>query len=276
MTVTADDIRDGLRALGLDRSSAAIVHSSLRSFGHVSGGASAVCQALVDVCGTVLMPAAAGGKTRIVAPPGLVRPNNACRNAATWTEFELSLQAAVPFTPDLPIDRELGRIPETMRREFRHVRSEHPSFSYLAVGTDATRMISAQRLDHPLGPIEELADAGGDVVLLGVTHTSNTAIHLAEQRRGRSRFYRYAKTAPGRWQELPNIPGESHSFDELELPAAAEVRIGGCPALRYRVRDVLDAAGAMIDADPRALLCADDPECRCAAALAQYLSRAAV
>jgi hypothetical protein len=38
---------------------------------------------------------------------------------------------------------------------------------------------------------------GGDVQLLGVGHTSNATIHLAEQRLGRANFYRYAVAMPG-------------------------------------------------------------------------------
>ncbi|NYH91226.1 aminoglycoside N3'-acetyltransferase [Actinopolymorpha rutila] len=42
--VTEDEIAAGLRRLGLNESSSVIVHASLRSFGHVDGGAPAVCR----------------------------------------------------------------------------------------------------------------------------------------------------------------------------------------------------------------------------------------
>ena len=160
-----------------------------------------------------------------------------------------------------------------MRLSFPHKRSPHPLMSYLAAGRHAARLIDAQRLDWPLGPIEALAEMGGDVLLLGVSHTSNTAIHLAEQRLHRSRFYRYAKAAPGVWMELPNIPGQSHRFDDLEpdlAPLTGEVRIGTCRARRVPVQDVLAVATRRILADPGALLC-NDPGCRCGAALQQRL-----
>ena len=54
---------------------------------------------------------------------------------------------------------------------------------------------------------------GGAVLLRDVDHTFNTTIHLAEQRLGRSCFYRYAKLDDGVWMALPNIPGQSHRFD---------------------------------------------------------------
>ncbi|HWD81438.1 MAG TPA: AAC(3) family N-acetyltransferase, partial [Kribbella sp.] len=55
--VSRETVADGLRQLGLGGTSEVIVHSTLRSFGYVDGGAEAVCAALVEVCGTVLMPA---------------------------------------------------------------------------------------------------------------------------------------------------------------------------------------------------------------------------
>ena len=55
LSTTEQEIIEGLRALELDESASVIVHSSLRSFGHVEGGALAVCRALVAVCGTVLV-----------------------------------------------------------------------------------------------------------------------------------------------------------------------------------------------------------------------------
>jgi aminoglycoside 3-N-acetyltransferase len=157
--------------------------------------------------------------------------------------------------------------------EFPHERGGHPLLSFLAVGVHARRLVAAQRLDWPLGPIEELANLDGHVLLLGVGHTSNTTIHLAEQRLGRSRFYRYAKAAPGVWMELPNIPGDSDAFDEIEpalAPVTTETRIGDCRAGLIAVRDVLACATRLIESDPAALLC-DKPDCRCGAALQQRL-----
>ncbi|WP_432880971.1 AAC(3) family N-acetyltransferase [Kribbella sp. CA-245084] len=272
MVVTRADIVDGLRRLGLDGSSEVIVHSSLSSFGYVDGGAEAVCAALTEVCGTVLMPGGTWDLTGIPAPPGLVRPDNAYWNAADWAEFDEKLSGATSFSDDLPVDRWLGRVPEVFRQTCSPVRTSHPLFAYQAAGPAAERLLEAQRPDWPLGPIEAL---DGDVLLLGVTHTSNTTIHLAEQHLGRSLFYRYAKNADGLWIELPNIPGESHHFDDIEpvlRPATKELRIGQARVRRIPKDAVLAAAQQLIQADPTALLCTDNPECRCAAALQQLVS----
>jgi aminoglycoside 3-N-acetyltransferase len=270
----AADIADGLRRLGLGRDSSVIVHSSLKSFGYVDGGAEAVCQALLEVCGTVLMPGGSWDLTGISPPPGLVRPRNAFEPCKSWAEFDEQLARAKVFADDLPIDRWLGSIPEAMRLTQSHQRSTHPIFSYLAAGAEAEQLLAAQRLSWPLGPISQLAKLDGTVLQLGVDHTSNTTIHLAEQQLGRARFHRYAKADAGTWLELPNIPGDSHRFDAIEpvlRPHARELTIGKSRARTIPIRAVIAETRALIEADPRALLCTDNPTCRCAAAYEQRL-----
>src|SRR5688500_962738 len=59
MTVTAHHIVDAIRELGVRPGDLLLVHSSLSSFGRVTGGAPAVARALVDVVspgGTVFVP----------------------------------------------------------------------------------------------------------------------------------------------------------------------------------------------------------------------------
>ncbi len=272
--VSVQEIADGLKQLGLDRSSDVIVHSSLNSFGYVDGGAEAVCDALTGTCGTVVMPAGTWDLTGISPPPGTVRPHNAYDPAPSWEAFDDELTQATAFTLDLPIDRELGRIPETLRVTRDLTRTAHPLLSYIAVGPAADRLLAAQRSDWPLGPIEELGRLDGDVLLLGVGHTVNSTIHLAEQLLGRSCFYRYAKTGEGVWSEFPNISGDSHTFDAIEpslSSATRETRIGGCRARLIPITAVLAVTRELILADPGALLCTT-PACRCVAAYEQRLA----
>lgn len=246
-----------------------LVHSSLRSFGHVVGGAATVARALVATGATVVVPSGTWDHAGVRPPPGLVRENNAATPAPTWSDFEAAL--ARPFSQDLPIDTALGAIPEALRRGFEHRRGAHPLFSFLAVGPHAGEVIAAATLDWPLGAIEIVTDLGGHVLLLGVDHTTNTTIHLAEQRLGRSRFFRYAKVAEGVWMELPNVPGESHCFNELEPLVGGATRrtmIGRCEAQLVPAVSVLEGATALIARDPGALLCRD-VACRCVAARLQ-------
>ena len=57
--VTFDTLVQGFRTLGLEPGMGLMVHSSLRSFGYVEGGAATVVDALMEVLtpsGTLLMP----------------------------------------------------------------------------------------------------------------------------------------------------------------------------------------------------------------------------
>ncbi|SKC49355.1 aminoglycoside 3-N-acetyltransferase [Krasilnikoviella flava] len=268
VAVTADDVAAGLRQLGLGRTSTVLAHTSMRAFGHVDGGAAAVARALVEVCGTVVVPADTWDQTGVPAPPGLERPWNAYWNAATWAELDEAVDRAAVFAPDLPVDREMGAVPEALRRGHPHHRTAHPLKGFVATGERAAEIVGGQTLDRPLAPVEAVGDAGGDVLLVGVGHTANTAIHVAEQHLGRARYFRYAKVGPRAWAELADLPGESHRFDGLEpalWPSTREVRVGRARLRRVGVAEVLAVTRAAIAADPRALLC-DDPGCRCAAA----------
>lgn len=260
--VTETDLIDGLRALGLDRDSTVVVHSSLKSFGHVDGGASTVCRALMATCGTVLMPAFTFDATGISgAPPGHDRPHNGYFNAESWDAFDAAVRERAPLSGDTPVDDDIGAIPETFRQLPGVRRSRHPMFSWVAAGEKADTLLDAQVLASPLAPLQALADLDGDVLLLGVGHWTNTTIHLAEQRCGRSRFWRFAVIEHGIWVELPNIPGDSSAFGRLDdvLQPDAGVTIGACHARRYRAREILRVVESLIEADPAALLDLDHP-----------------
>lgn len=271
MGVNTATIIDGLRELGLTSSSDVVVHGSLRSFGQVDGGARSVIDGLSTVCRTMIMMAGSGDLTGLPAPPGLVRPDNAYYTAEDWESFDRQVAEATAYRRDLPVDRWLGVLAETLRTTAGAVRGPHPLISFAALGDRADELIAAESLVRPLGALEALVDSDGEVVLLGVDHSSNTTIHVAEQRLGRGLFHRYGRLADGLWAELPNVSGESHHFDLIEpalRPYAREVMIGDCRARRFRARDVIAVTTELIDSDPDALLC-DADGCRCAAARAQ-------
>lgn len=272
--VTANHIVAGLQRLGVPADAVVMVHSSLRSFGHVVGGARTVVEALRQACGTVVMLAGAGELTGTLAPPGLIRPNNAYFNASSWAEFDEKVAKATPYRANLPVDRWVGRIPHTLVHEFPSWRGIHPLLSFAALGTHAKQVIEAQTLTDPLGPLRVVHRLDGYVLQLGVTHTTNTTMHLAEQMLGRSLFYRYARAADGLWVELPNVSGESHEFDRIEphlAPFTKVVKIGSCTARLLRSADIIETTMRVIEADPKALLC-DDATCRCGAAYQQRLA----
>lgn len=161
--VTQSDIVQGLQALGLRAGCRVLVHSALSSFGHVEGGADTVIDALLDTVGeqgTILVPTLTGSASLSVDNPPVFNP------AATpcWT----------------------GRIPETFRQHPAAIRSLHPTHSVAAIGADAERL-TASHIDSitpcddgsPYGLLPTLPDSY--ILLLGVTHESNTTFHHIEE-----------------------------------------------------------------------------------------------
>ena len=155
--VTKTEIRQGLRGLGVERSGLLLAHSSLRSFGHVDGGADAVVDAMLEAVGpqgTVLVP--------------------------TLT-FQLLKQDAMQFdvrhSPSTS-----GLVTETFRNRSEACRSLHPISSAAAIGPQA-EYLTADHADTPCdaaSPYYRLAELGGKVVFFGASLGSNTLFHCAE------------------------------------------------------------------------------------------------
>jgi aminoglycoside 3-N-acetyltransferase len=166
VTIDKGEIIHGLCGLGVPAGSKLLLHSSLRSLGWVEGGADAVIDAFCDVIGaggTLLAPTLTGHEGLSAANPPVFDP----AVQPGWT----------------------GVIPETLRRRAGAVRSLHPTHSVVALGADAERLTrnharSITPCDEwsPYGELAVLEDAY--IVLVGVTHESNTTFHHVEEMAG--------------------------------------------------------------------------------------------
>jgi aminoglycoside 3-N-acetyltransferase len=154
-----------LRALGVESGQIVLLHSSLRSLGWVDGGANTVIEALLAAIspgGTVLVPTLTGtAQDSPRHPPEFDPAVTPC-----WT----------------------GMIPETFRQRPEARRSRHPTHSVAAIGPAAEYLVAGHEYvatpcaaDSPYG---KLAREGGRILLLGVTHESNTCLHMLEELAG--------------------------------------------------------------------------------------------
>lgn len=154
------DIERGLRHLGLAAADAVEVHSSLRSFGHVEGGAATVIEAIVDVVGpdgAIVMSA------HPVTPPILLTEDDRARG----------LQWKVRLLPeDYPGRTGMGAVADEFRRR-PDVVCGSGLHRVAAWGRDAQR--------HSLG-YHHLLEIGGWALLLGVGIDRCTSMHYAEER----------------------------------------------------------------------------------------------
>jgi aminoglycoside 3-N-acetyltransferase len=163
--VTRDALADGLRALGLAAGDRAMVHSSLKSFGHVDGGPHAVIGALQDVLtakGLLLMPSFNHG-------------------------VPFTLPGGVDFYDPRETPTENGLIPETFRKLPGVYRSLNPTHAYCAWGREAERYVNRHHLTLTMGPESPqglLHRDGGLCLFLGTDYHTNTFKHVVEMSTG--------------------------------------------------------------------------------------------
>ena len=168
--LTRRQISSAISGAGVHPGDHVLVHSSLRKLGPVDGGADAVIDALLDAVGaegTVAMP------TFCYVPP---HPHFDPRETPGRT----------------------GALTEVFRRRPGTRRSVHPTHAIAAAGPRADEFLADHHRTSACGlgsPLDRLTRAGAWVVLIGVSHTSNTAVHLGEVRAGVRKF--------GLWGDCP-------------------------------------------------------------------------
>jgi len=252
------DLVNAFTRLEIPRVTPVIIHSSLTSLGSVNGGARTVVGAILATWSQVLMPAFTY-RTMLIPEQG--PPNNGLRYGSGKEANRLN----TPFHPDLPVDRSVGAVAETLRSLPGSLRSNHPLLSF--TGMNVQPFLDAQNLQEPLGPLRLLYEQAGWVILLGVDHTANTSIHLAERLAGRKEFIRWA-ALPSKVVECYNIPGCADGFlkaASLLEPVTRSVPLGNTWLQALPLKEMIPLLVVRIKRDPFALLC-DRPDCeRCQA-----------
>jgi aminoglycoside 3-N-acetyltransferase len=160
MDLRTTDLVQQLRDFGVREDGVLLVHTSFRACqgrggrGAVEGGPLGLIRAL---------RAALGPKGTLVMP--------------TMTDGESVFDPASTPTTDM------GIVAETFWRQPGVRRSTHPGASFAAEGPHAERICQPQPLSPPHGPdspVGRVHDLDGQILLLGVRHSENTTIHLAE------------------------------------------------------------------------------------------------
>jgi aminoglycoside 3-N-acetyltransferase len=258
--------RDFIKAfhnVGLDSQSKVIVHAWLPSMDVGTAGAETLIGALLATIEIVITPTFTK-KAMIVPPFG------PADNALQYGTSEVHETIGEYFHPDLPSDEELGGFAEGIRCHPKAQRSNHPLLSF--AGINAEQALSSQTLEAPWAPIKWLADADGDVVLLGADHTKNITIHYAERLAKRKQFIRWA-LADSKVIEVPHWPGCSRGFQAIVPRLSDVVReevIGNSKVQAIPLRDLINVAAGWIREAPEALLCHETGCEYCAAVRASH------
>lgn len=260
--VTFDDIRSATQSLNLS-GRPLCVHSSLRSFGWVEGGAQAVIDALLAEDCTVLVPTFT--YDYFVTPLPHQRP---ARNGWDYAHPSTAPRGVGRlYTADTPeIERdEMGAIPAAVVTMPERVRGYHPLCSFAAIGPLATDLVAGQAPLNVYAPLVALASHDGAVVLMGVRMEQMTLLHLAEQEAGRTLFRRWTNGLDRQPMEV-ETGGCAKGFPKLEpvlSPLTRRAVVGASPWLVLPAQETLDVATQGIQRDPQITHCGRTNCLRC-------------
>ena len=259
--ISRQQIVEGLQTLGLE-GRPVCVHSSLSSFTRVDGGADAVVDAVLAVCGTILVPSFSWSFA--VEPPTDERyPNNGCDYDA-YTEPTSGVGRI--YTPDeTTIDAKMGAVPRAVVMRPDRCRGFHAVCSFSAIGPLADALVSRQRPDDVFAPLSALIAHGGHVVMMGVDLNKLTLLHLAEQEAGREPFRRWALDCTGEPRSHA-AGGCSTGFGKLTPvldPIRRTTTVGTSAWSSVPAGEAVVLAAAAIRRNPEITHCGDPACMRC-------------
>lgn len=252
-----EEIEEDLRALGVREEGVLLVHTSFRAVRPVQGGPLGLIGALrraLGPAGTLVMPTMTDGTTS--------------------------------FDPGSTPTRGMGITAELFWRQPGVLRSNHPGGSFAAEGPLAARICAPQPLSPPHGPESPVGRVhvfDGQVLLLGVTHSENTTLHLAEALAG----VPYSVSHPC----VVEVDGVAETLMVAETDHCCrgfrvadewlrgrnlqrEGRVGNAHARLCNARDLVAVAVEYLALDPLVLLCPPGRACEeCDEARASIPSR---
>jgi aminoglycoside 3-N-acetyltransferase len=177
---TLTSLRDAFKTCGLEHGQTVILHSSMSKIGGwICGGTESLIQALMDVLGdegTLMMP------TQTIDNSDPAQWEEPFAPPEWWQTIRDEMPA---YDPAITRTTGMGVIPELFRTMPGVIRSQHATWSLAAAGRHAAYLTADHRLEFGLderSPIGKLYELDGHVFLLGVGHSRNTSIHLAEYR----------------------------------------------------------------------------------------------
>jgi aminoglycoside 3-N-acetyltransferase len=228
---TVEELRAQLVELGVRAGGVLLVHTSFRAVRPVEDGPRGLIAALdaaLGSGGTLVMPTMTGGET--------------------------------PFDPHTTPTEGMGIVAETFRREPGVLRSTHPGGSFAARGPLAERICAPQPLEPPHGPDSppgRVVELEGQVLLLGVTQSESTILHVAESLAGVPYFIAHPCMLPdGRQVTIRETDHCCRGFRRVdEWVTVREGKVGSADAKLTNAREVIDAVVPRLRDDPLLFLC---------------------
>jgi len=243
MTTTMKRASEQLRILGVRPGGVLLVHTSFRAVRPIENGPLGLITALEMALGpegTLVMPTMTDG--------------------------------ASIFDPKQTPSVDMGITAETFWRQPGTLRSTHPGGSFAARGPKAEVLCAPQPLEPPHGhesPPGRVFDLDGQVLLLGVDHSENTTLHVAESMAKVPYAIRYPTIVADENGEprAVLIAETDHccvGFRKMNAWLGAkqtEGNVANANAKLMRSRDVIETALHHLASDPLVFLCAASSHC---------------
>lgn len=177
--LTLADLIKQFRSCGVADGQTICVHTSLSKVGWVVGGAETVIRALLHVVGptgTLMMPSQTWKN---------IDPSRGVHGDIPQEWWPVIREHWPAYDPEVTPAEGMGVVAEMFRKWPGAKRSMHPARSFAAVGTNAEFLVQDHDLSNIFGegsPLGKLYDLDGHILLIGVDHSKNTSLHLAETR----------------------------------------------------------------------------------------------
>ena len=176
--LTFDYLSKQFKTIGIRKGQTIIVHCSLSKMGWVVGGSEAVIQALIG---------AVGENGTLMMPTQTWKNLDPSRGVYDVPESYWSVirKHSLAYNPATTPSIGMGVVAELFRTFPGTKRSSHPVRSFAALGAQAEWLLDKHDLEDVFGnssPLAKLYDLDGYILLIGVDHSVNTSLHLAEHR----------------------------------------------------------------------------------------------
>jgi len=236
-SATRDELVRQPHDLGVQRGAVLLVHTAFSKIRPVEGGPSGPIAALRDAL----------GPSGTLVMPGM-----------SWDDDHVSDPRKTPCP-------EMGVVAETFWRSCSVLRSDNPG-AFAAIGPHAGQITAAHPIDPPHGlnsPVGRAYGIDALVLLLGVGHSADTTIHLAENlapvRYRREKYVTVLKDGmPARFEyrEIDHCRSDFSLLDRWLDESRLQRRgtVGHAEARLARSRDIVDAAVRRLHANETVFL----------------------
>lgn len=247
--ITKEGLISDFKKMGIRQGDCLLVHTSLSKIGWVCGGPVTVIEALLESVGsdgTITMPTHTAGNTD---------PKN-WMNPPVPESWWSTIRDAMPaFDPDKTPTLAMGTISEAFRKWPGVVRSSHPIGSFASKGRLAETLVKDHELEPMFGdssPLGRLYELDAKILLIGVTHDTNTSLHLAEYRADFNKPYHQEGCAAifdgkRQWVEFRMMALETDDFEKIGFDFERDKpeilgTVGSAKSLLFKQRELVDFA----------------------------------